>query len=104
MPSILVVPTSDLPEFDGCRWRVAVRPFVICLGRRADGVFLPATGNAPNPTGAVVHRGATLTDEYINYVNSQLSVAESQEQALEILSFIKADLLAGKHALEGWWE
>jgi hypothetical protein len=36
-----------------------------------------------------------MTDDYADYVNSQLANAGSEAEAREVLQFVKSDLLAG---------
>jgi RHS repeat-associated protein len=72
-----------------------LQDFGIDVNSSANGVFLPATPVTANPTGSVVHRGDTLTNEYIQYVNDQMGEATTREEALEVLQAIKDDLVAG---------
>ena len=76
--------------------RDILNQFGVDINGVENGVFLPATASTLNPTGAVIHRGATLTDSYIQWVNKQLAVAQDQQQALEILQFMKRTLLGGE--------
>jgi RHS repeat-associated protein len=80
---------------DGAPARQVLSNFGIDINNPENGVFLPATSATQNPTGSVVHRGPTLTDDYIEYVNAQMSQASTREEALEVLQAIKDNLIAG---------
>lgn len=75
--------------------RAILKDLGIDVNSPENGVWLPATPATPNPTGSVVHRGATRTAEYLEYVNDQLSNAATRDEALQILQAIKDDLIAG---------
>jgi hypothetical protein len=81
---------------DAADAQAVLKNFGIDINSAENGVFLPATAATENVTGSVIHRGATRTDEYIDYVNDQLGNAVTREEALEILQSIKNDLIAGR--------
>jgi len=73
-----------------------LKDFDIDVNSAENGVFLPGTASVDNVTGSVIHRGATRTDEYIDYVNEQMGGATTREEALEVLQALKDDLIAGR--------
>jgi RHS repeat-associated protein len=87
-----IVPENDPRAQDA---RDVLENFGIDINDADNGVFLPAGNATPNPGGAVPHRPYTMTDDYADYVNSQLANAGSEAEAREVLQFVKSDLLAG---------
>ncbi|TKD12807.1 AHH domain-containing protein [Polyangium fumosum] len=76
------------------RARDILAKFGIGMDDAANGVFLPATRAAPNPTGAAVH--STLhTNTYYQTVNQMLDTAKTQAEAEAILQDIRNILLSG---------
>jgi len=66
----------------------------IDINEAGNGVFLPANRGSPNPDSAATH--STLhTDAYYNEVNRILGGAETREEALEALEYIRTKLQSG---------
>jgi hypothetical protein len=76
------------------RARAVLQRFGIGINDGANGVFLPATRAAPNPTGAAVH--STLhTNEYYQVVNRRLGAATTRAEAEAALNAVRQALLSG---------
>jgi RHS repeat-associated protein len=74
--------------------RAALERFGIGIHDAANGVFLPATRDAPNAAGAAVH--STLhTRAYYQAVNDALGQAATRQEAIEVLDSLRQSLLGG---------
>jgi hypothetical protein len=76
------------------RAREILARFGIGINDAANGVFLPATRKAPNPTGAAVHSELHTTRYYVT-VNKRLGEAKTRAEAEAILASIRKELLSG---------
>lgn len=75
--------------------RAALDRFGIDINRSANGVFLPANRAVPNPSGSAVH--STLhTNRYYDEVNRLLGGATTRQEALDVLDYIRGELVAGR--------
>jgi len=74
--------------------QAVLKRFGININDANNGVFLPSNKKSPNPTGAAVHR--TLhTNDYYDEVNALLTQATTRQQVLDMLSYIRSQLLSG---------
>ena len=67
----------------------------IGINSAENGVFLPKNTNVANPIGAVVH-STVHTNDYYRAVNQILSGAQSRDEVIAALDYIRSELLAGR--------
>jgi RHS repeat-associated protein len=76
--------------------RAVLARFGIGISDAVNGVFLPGRRSAPNPLGAIVHRGGGLhTHAYYDRINALLSSATTRAEAETILRNIASALRSG---------
>jgi RHS repeat-associated protein len=75
--------------------RSLLKNFGIGINSAANGAFLPRFLSSVNPQGAVVH-SVVHTMQYYDTVNRLLTKAESGEEALAVLGYIRDRLLSGQ--------
>ncbi|HRI71094.1 MAG TPA: AHH domain-containing protein [Polyangium sp.] len=68
--------------------------FGIDIDNPANGVYLPATKNSPNPNGSIVH-SVLHTDKYYEKVELLLDNAKTQKDAIQTLQKIQRMLENG---------
>lgn len=74
--------------------RAALKEVGIDINSEANGVFLPRNKKSSNPTGAAVH-SKIHTKVYYDAVNDTLADVSSREEAVDVLSDIRSQLLSG---------
>ncbi len=79
---------------DAAPARDVLERFDININNSANGIFLPANSNSPNPLDAAVH-SKVHTRRYYDFVNRALAQASTREEAVGILDGLRQKLLSG---------
>lgn len=74
--------------------RGVLQRFGIGINEAENGVWLPKNLSVANSTGAYVH-SILHTNEYYSSVNELLAQADTRQEAIESLSYIRQQLLGG---------
>ncbi len=74
--------------------RTSLSKLGIDINAHENGVFLPRNMNSSNPTGAAVH-STIHTKAYYDAVNQALRKVSTLEEAVDVLSDIRSQLLSG---------